>query len=289
MAGSSDFFIAELSKGLSKPSNNFMQFAEFLAARGSSYAKSKLPLAAQQTIGVLESAIRGQGAGMGEGQGNLPPQAPSSLQGALSRRDPILSVDWIAIVVDRANPKAIDWYYIDALQTPSLNFEPQTVFRNGKMQHYAGPVSVNNLDITLYTDASGASMKFASSWFNSVFDNNSGNYRLPKDYKKDVYVYLYDAARQTLCEFKFFGCFPTSWGSYSLESASASPIPTTLELTVDFFSIGSDSALVQSEVQKFAAAESTNFGFPTKPTDSVTLSSISSTVSRVFPGLPKFP
>lgn len=289
MAGSSDFFISALGQGLSRPTNNFQQFAEFLGATGLAYGKSKLPLAAQQTLGVIESAIRGQNAGFGEGQANLPPQGPSVLEGALSRRDPILSVDWIGIVVDRANPGALDWYYIDAIQTPSLNFEPQTVFRNGKMQHYAGPVSVNNLDITLYTDASGAAMKFASSWFGAVYDNNNGNYRLPKDYKKDILVYMYDAARQTLCEFKFFGCFPTSWGSYNLESAQANTIPTTMELTVDFFSIGSDSSLVQSEVQKFAAAESTNFGFPAQSLDNVTLSSVSSVVSSVFPGLPKFP
>lgn len=160
------------------------------------------------------------------------------IEAAEARGDPLLSMDWLAVIIDRSNPKAIEWSYIQAVQTPSIQIEPRSVFRAGKMAHYAGILSVENLSISMYTDTQARALKLVSSWVGSIYDNNSGNYKLPKDYMKDVYVYLLDSTYSTVCVMKFFKCFPTSWTSYSLDTSQTSPIVTTFDLSVETFSIG---------------------------------------------------
>lgn len=210
-----------LREGLRDPVGTFQKFSERISA----------------TLGFRPNVGR-----------PLPSGKTSQLTSALSRQDPVTNIDWIGMVVDRSNPNALDWHYINSIQTPSLSIEPRTVFRAGKLQHYAGNVSVDNVNLTLYTDATGKALKFASSWFNCVFDSKSGNYRLPRDYKKDVYVYLFDPERSVVCQLKFFGCFPTSWQSYSLDSGTASPLNTVLDLVLDSFSIGSDEGDINSQL-----------------------------------------
>jgi T4-like virus tail tube protein gp19 len=163
---------------------------------------------------------------------------PTMFEAFSKRGDPLLNIDWIGIIVDKSNPKAIEWSYIQAIQTPSLQVESKPVFRAGKMSHYAGIVSVENINISLYTDTTGKALKLASSWIDLIYNNRTGDYRLPKEYKKEVFVYFLDPAQKTVCVMKFFGCFPVSWNSYSLDGNQSSMLVTTLDLAVDSFSIG---------------------------------------------------
>lgn len=172
-----------------------------------------------------------------------------------SRGDPLLNIDWVGMVIDRSNPKALDWHYLQAIQTPSLQVQPKPVFRAGKMSHYAGALSVENINVTLYSDTTAKALKFASSWMANIYNNQTGDYYLPKDYKKDVYVYLLDSKLATVCLFKFFGCFPTNWASYSLQGGQAEMLPTTLDLTVDAFSIG-EGEKVERQISALAQADS---------------------------------
>lgn len=218
-------YAAQLSNGLRDPVKSFQQFSKTI----------------------------GRTFGLNSGGSTYGKQ----MDAAMSRSDPVLNIDWIGMVIDKSNPNALDWHYIQSIQTPGIQIEARKVFRSGKEQHYAGTLSVDNLQLTLYTDSTGKALKFASSWFNCVFDSQTGNYRLPKDYKKDVYVYMYDPKHQTVALLKFFGCFPTSWASYSLDNNSqASPLVTTLDLVCDSFSIGSDTAAAGSQVNLLASKES---------------------------------
>lgn len=187
-----------------------------------------------------------KGSPSGEGRRNR-------LEAMQARQDPLLTVDWLGLVMDRGK-EAINWAYLDAVQTPSITIEPKTVFRGGTMKHYAGPISVDSLTITLYSDASGDSLKLASSWLGSVYDNEYGNYGRPSEYKKQIWIYMFDAARETVCLMKFYGCFPTSWASYGLEGSGSNALPTTLTLSVDSVSIESETGAVVSNLNSAAAA-----------------------------------
>lgn len=166
------------------------------------------------------------------------PPLPTPVQdGALSklsaRGDPVLSIDWLAYITEPEGGIPIDPYYIDAVQTSSLRAQTRTVYRAGIDKNYAGPLSVDNLTISLYTDSSGKAPKFASSWFYAVYDQRNGNFRLPKEYKKNIQVVFFDSAKIALYSFTFVGCYPTSLPSYSLEGGNPTPLSTQLDLSVD--------------------------------------------------------
>lgn len=180
------------------------------------------------------------------------------LEAMSARGDPLLSVDWLGLVMDHGR-ESINWAYLDTIQTPSITIEPRTVFRGGTMKHYAGPISVDSMNISLYTDSTGNAMKLASSWLSSVYDNEFGNYKRPSEYKKQIWLYMFDAARKTVCLMKFYGCFPTSWSSYGMESSGSNPIPTSLTLSVDSVSIDADANSVSASLTSASAALGGNF------------------------------
>jgi hypothetical protein len=182
--------------------------------------------------------------GLGDPTQRSSPDLPSVVEGGTlaklaGRSDPILSVDWLAFVVDPegSNASTIDPYYIDAVQTASLRIQPRTVYRSGIEKNYAGPLSVDNLTISLYTDRTGKAVKFASSWFNATYNSRNGDFRLPKEYKKNVQVVFFDPAKIALYTFTFIGCFPSSLPSYTLDGNGSNPIVTQLDLSVDDIAI----------------------------------------------------
>ena len=209
----------------------------------------------------------------------------SRLEAIAARGDPILGVDWMGFIYDSASgsgSEVINWAYLDSIQTSGISLSPVSVFRGGTMKHYAGPISIESLNITLYSDSTGRALKLASSWLSSVYDNRNGNYRLPKDYKKTIHVYLLDSARKTVCLFKFSGCFPVSWNSYSLDGSSGTTtLPTSMTLSVDSVSIEGDADTVSSTLEKATAAMNPNFPIIGKIPNLPSLPNI--------PGLPQLP
>lgn len=149
-----------------------------------------------------------------------------------SRKDPLLSIDWIAFLRDR-NLQAIEPIYIDSLQLPSIRVEQSTVYRQGINVNYAGGVSVDNCTMNLFNDRTGKALKLASSWINSVYNFETGNYGSPAEYKKDITVYLMTVTGDIICQIDLVGCFPTSFNSLSLTNASSDLMPVVLDLSVD--------------------------------------------------------
>jgi hypothetical protein len=158
-----------------------------------------------------------------------------------ARGDPLLSFEWVAFVnpVVSENDSIIDPIYIETLQTPHLSFDVHTVFREGKAKNYAGAFSCDGIAITFFTDTTAQAFQFASSWFDSVFDSKTGNYRMPSQYKRNVVCIVHDARRNALVKFTFIGCFPVSWDSYAMNGSSSEPLTTTMQLSVDHISVES--------------------------------------------------
>lgn len=142
--------------------------------------------------------------------------------------DPLMSYQWFAVI-----PGVLeDGEYIQSIATPSIRYDEQTKFRDGKMHHYAGFFSVDDLSLTLYTEISGYSTSLASSWIRNV-RGVDGMYGLPSQYKKAVLLAILDQNDYVVAGFKYTGCWPKSWESYSLDYASSTILATTLQLSVD--------------------------------------------------------
>jgi hypothetical protein len=170
---------------------------------------------------------------LGGGQMGSGPMNPYGTLAKMQRRsDPLLSIDWTATIIDGAS-SPIEDIYIEGVQTPSLRFDNKPVYRQGTTVNYAAGLSIDNANLVLYNDRTGKALKFASSWFNAVFNFKTRNFRMPIEYKKDVLVFLLDVNGNVICRIDLVGCFPVSLNSTNLEATGSNLIPVTLDLSVD--------------------------------------------------------
>ena len=156
----------------------------------------------------------------------------SSLSAALNRGDPVLSYEWVALIVDPANPMTIEPIYIESLQAPTVSFDQKMRFADGANLAYAGAMSVGQMSITLMADAYGKAFKLANNWIFSVYDQESGGFYAPSDYKKSVKLFIHDAKKGVIVQFDFLGVWPVSWNGHTW-GQNSDPAPVQLSLSVD--------------------------------------------------------
>jgi len=179
--------------------------------------------------------------GLSPGQAKSPGNAPNSftkmnaLQAASGRGDPVLTHEWVAVIIDKENPNVLNPIYIESMKAPTLSFDVDHKYVNGRNHSYAGIMAVDSMTIQLYADYTGTAYKLASSWWEDTIVNESGNFRLPSRYKKTVKLFVHDAKKGVIVEFEFGGCFPTAFDGNQWEYTSSDPQPVTLTLSVDSF------------------------------------------------------
>lgn len=213
---------------------------------------------------------------------------------AITRVDPVMNYLWSARIVGGTSPSDPMHRYIDQIQTPSLTYDVQSVYRRGKKQHYAGPFTADNLTIHLYSGIDGRSFDYAALWMRSVM-GYQGYFNPPSMYKRDVLLDIFDPNNRVVIQFAFRGCWPTSWSSYTFDSGAGQVVMTELALSVDNLSFDLDelptiSALLQPEVNSGANSDQlANKSFSGKGTDaSSNMPFVSGAINKVastFKGL----
>lgn len=156
------------------------------------------------------------------------------LQLLSNRGDPLLSFDWIGVVINTqglSTNYSLPWYYIDEIHLPPLTSNTHTRRINGLEKNYVSDYNPLQSQIKLYTDNTGMAFNFANQWLRSAYRTDKF-FGLPASYKKDVQIYILDPARQCVADFRLKGCFPSTWDGYQLGAAST-PLDTTLTLCVD--------------------------------------------------------
>lgn len=146
--------------------------------------------------------------------------------------DPILTSGWFAVI-----PGILEvGEYIQSFTTPSIRYDQQSRYENGKMHHYAGFMTVDDLQLSIYTDISGVAVDVASRWVRTIRDKN-GIYALPSSYKKTVILFILDHNDRVIAEILYKGCWLSSWDSYTLDFTGSQILVTSLTLSVDDFEI----------------------------------------------------
>lgn len=195
--------------------------------------ESSIPLAGQNLINPARYAVNGHTQDP-SARPRLPRVGRPNHEGpgGYSPNDPLMNYHWFATI-----PGVLDQgEFIQSITTPSIRYDQQSRFENGKMHHYAGFMSVDDMQMTIYTDISGTAIDVATKWVRNVRDS-AGIYRLPKDYKKKVVLYILDQDDRIISEIHYTGCWITSWDSYSLDFNGASILVTNLSVSVDDFYI----------------------------------------------------
>lgn len=164
------------------------------------------------------------------------------LEAMASRDDPVNNFEWLAVVVPQklSASATVPWYYIDGISIPTQSLAANEKFVNGKTNKYAGTYSVDTANIKIFSDRTGMGFDFCNDWFRSIF-RDDGLYQPPAVYKRHVYVYILDAARGIVVDFKLVGTWPITWASYELNGESAHAIETQMTLSVDDLKMNYDS------------------------------------------------
>lgn len=174
------------------------------------------------------------------------------LQNMMARGDPVLAFDWIGVIIDSGMSSAsLPWYYIDSLSTPSRQVDTHKYHFNGLDKKFAATASIGEIEIKLFTDANATTFNYAENWFTSTY-RRDGFYSLPNQYKKDIAVFVLDAKRKTIVDFRFVGCFPTAYQSYPF-GTEGSILETSMTVSVDRVLINTETSLTKA-VDRFRAA-----------------------------------
>lgn len=199
-------------------------------------------------MGMITGAIQDPLGSVGDVATALGMKNPYAMQNTLSmmqrRGDPVLSFEWLAVIVDPNPVSALPWYYIDTLTTPGLTVAQQDQHFNGLSKKYAGTMTVDSLQLGLFTDSAAATFSYANDWFSSTY-RKDGFYSLPSQYKRDVILFVLDSKKNTVIDIRFVGCWPTNYNAYTWD-AQNNVVDTQLTLSVDQVIFNTETSLTRA-------------------------------------------
>lgn len=199
-------------------------------------------IANASTYGLTHGSILTSGSidGLNFGSRGSPNSVYAELAG---RSDPLLSFNWYCnlppIAVDGKQAR-LDWNYVEEATVPFRNYETRSVFRAGRMRHYAKSYSIDNLRLAFYLDTAGRTMEYLQMWDNAMVRKTTkqdmyregGQFGLPTNYKKDIKIHLVDPNRQELVELLYVECWPTNLDALNLNSGASDRLIANVNFSV---------------------------------------------------------
>ena len=153
-----------------------------------------------------------------------------------NRPDPLWEIDWLCVL------PGLPPEYVEDVSWTHPRISEEGVFRNGKQLHLATGVEIPAITVTLYEDRQLTAQTWYNAWYLSIFDEASGTYNYPANYKKSIALVVRDVKQNAVGNIQFDGCFPV--GSPSItHSAEGNRVKVQIEISVD--SIQFQSAMVQ--------------------------------------------
>jgi hypothetical protein len=137
---------------------------------------------------------------------NLPPPAP------LFR--------WITLFDGQPGPyKGI----VETIEATYINTEAKGRRSQGSNNYFADTTDIESLNIMFYEDDKYSVTKWLKEWKEKVFNPLDGSYGVANDYKKRIYVELYNLkTNKPIMQLAYQNCWPAATGatSYSYEDSS---------------------------------------------------------------------
>jgi hypothetical protein len=182
----------------------------------------------QNVLGAFGSSFGLSTAGgtLGQNGGQV-----NTLQGALSRADPMISFQWYcelpAITAIGGSPVTLGWNYVEEATPAFRTYDVRQVYAQGRQHKFASTYSVDNLRLNFYADVDNKSLRYLMAWdgailapFSSSDAAKGGGFGRPSDYKKPIRIYCIDSARSLVLMFEFTDCWPSLEGLH-LDSGSS--------------------------------------------------------------------
>lgn len=212
--------------------------AAFQAITGDfSGALSTLAEGPQNVLGAFGASF-----GLSSGGGTLGQNGgqTNTLQGVLSRADPMISFQWYCelptITPINGAPVSLDWNYVEEATPAFRTYDVRQMYAQGRQHKFPGTYSVDNLRLNFYADVGNKAMRYLMAWdgailapFTSSEAARGGGFGRPSGYKRPIRIYCVDSAKSLVLMFEFTECWPTMEGLH-LDSASS----TRLTYNVNF-------------------------------------------------------
>ncbi len=143
----------------------------------------------------------------------------TDIQKILNLPDPLLAFKWVAKYL----PFDLPPEYMAAIELPFNNIsisEGQHV--GARFIYHPGTHTVSSVSATFYEDRKGTSSSWLNYWKSQVKDFESGAYRLPSRYKRNIIVSLLDQKNDVVITAKLIGCWPADTNPFSLNYTDGS-------------------------------------------------------------------
>jgi len=119
------------------------------------------------------------------------------------------------------------------VQVGDYSLSELSTTRYGAFQRfYAGSQGIQSIDLTFVVPADNSVLDYFYGWYDKMID--SRGYYFPKsNYRRDIYVILYDRSGVESTRFKIIGTFPTGHPRYHPSYETDDVLRTTITLSVD--------------------------------------------------------
>lgn len=131
------------------------------------------------------------------------------------------------------NQVKIGWEFVEEVTLPFIEFEQVSNYRAGKQYHFAHHYNIGTLGLKFYEDSYGTSTQYLTHWQSIIQSQSSGLYRLPKDYKKTISIWVLDVSKLTVMCLVYTGCWPTRLDTMQLGSLNGDRVIVGAEFSVD--------------------------------------------------------
>ena len=133
---------------------------------------------------------------------------------ALNIPAPALTTRWIVLFENQPGPyKGI----VETVEATFINTESKGRLSQGSNNYYPEMSDIENLNIVFYEDSEYSVTKWLRDWKLKIYDPVTGNYGVANDYKKRIYIELYNLVTKTpILKLGYKNCWPTSTGGYGL-------------------------------------------------------------------------
>jgi hypothetical protein len=147
----------------------------------------------------------------------------------LARQEPYWSYRWTALI------PGFYRLYVEACDLPIFRtYSTNTVVRASRTFVYAGvSEGATSFSMSFFEDQELRTLDFLRTWNSEIQDQETGEYYLPYNYKRDMQVDLQSIEGNVIKTIKLLGCFPANVSPYPLQSATAERVIVQATFSAD--------------------------------------------------------
>lgn len=122
---------------------------------------------------------------------------------------------------------------VESFEVSHVGINSVQRFYSARTINFPGRLSVSSFTINFYETDTYQVTDYLSLWRNNVVNDNA-NFGLPRDYKKDVFLFAFDFQGNNTAKFILSGVYPENVQAYSYDGTSSDRLKVGCTFSVDF-------------------------------------------------------